>query len=239
MRGSWLDFDFDHKDILYVRIDRRRKMPATILFKAMGMTKEQILDYFYTRENYILEEDGRLMWEVREDLYRKDTAYTDIVAPDGTVLCQGWQNGSTRRVPGERSARPAYLQLRRFVLSLWKACSWLRTSLASFPLMKKREFTTSSGREGPDETAIFPQPGRRPKAMCVLAGGRGRNNPGPARRKMTQAGIRHFSVLHTMGTDTSSSIRDTPGPGSHSRPGKRPRKKFIAACARRRRQLQR
>ena len=69
-----------------MRIDRRRKMPATILFKAMGMTKEQILDYFYTRENYILEEDGRLMWEVREDLYRKDTAYTDIVAPDGTVL---------------------------------------------------------------------------------------------------------------------------------------------------------
>ena len=39
MRGSWLDFDFDHKDILYVRIDRRRKMPATILFKAMGMRK--------------------------------------------------------------------------------------------------------------------------------------------------------------------------------------------------------
>ena len=35
MRGSWLDFDYDHKDILYVRIDRRRKMPATILFKAM------------------------------------------------------------------------------------------------------------------------------------------------------------------------------------------------------------
>ena len=40
-RGSWLDFDFDHKDILYVRIDRRRKMPATILFKAMGMTRNR------------------------------------------------------------------------------------------------------------------------------------------------------------------------------------------------------
>ena len=55
MRGSWLDFDFDHKDILYVRIDRRRKMPATILFKAMGMTKEQILATFYRKEYFRLE----------------------------------------------------------------------------------------------------------------------------------------------------------------------------------------
>ena len=86
MRGSWLDFDFDHKDILYVRIDRRRKMPATILFKAMGMSKEQILDYFYSREQYLLEDGGRLFWEVRKDLYRKDNAYADITAPDGNVL---------------------------------------------------------------------------------------------------------------------------------------------------------
>ena len=42
MRGSWLDFDFDHKDILYVRIDRRRKMPATILFKAMRSAAEAL-----------------------------------------------------------------------------------------------------------------------------------------------------------------------------------------------------
>ncbi|MDR3358452.1 MAG: DNA-directed RNA polymerase subunit beta [Desulfovibrio sp.] len=86
MRGSWLDFDFDHKDILYVRIDRRRKMPATILFKAMGMTKVQILDHFYTREHYLLEDGNRLYWEVDKKHYRKDNAYADIVSPDGTVL---------------------------------------------------------------------------------------------------------------------------------------------------------
>ena len=60
MRGSWLDFDFDHKDILYVRIDRRRKMPATILLKAMGMSKTEILDCFYKKEIYELEDDGRV-----------------------------------------------------------------------------------------------------------------------------------------------------------------------------------
>ena len=85
MRGSWLDFDFDHKDILYVRIDRRRKMPATILLKAMGFNSTQILDYFYKREYYQL--DGvRLFWEPSKDLYRKDNAYADILAEDGSVI---------------------------------------------------------------------------------------------------------------------------------------------------------
>lgn len=86
MRGSWLDFDFDHKDILYVRIDRRRKMPATILFKAMGMSKTEILDYFYTREYYRLAADGRVEWEIAKDLFRKDNAFADIVDAKGTVL---------------------------------------------------------------------------------------------------------------------------------------------------------
>ena len=46
-RGSWLDFEFDQKDLLYVRIDRRRKFPATIVLKALGYDTEQLLDYFY------------------------------------------------------------------------------------------------------------------------------------------------------------------------------------------------
>src|SRR5574343_558529 len=46
-RGSWLDFEFDAKDILYCRIDRRRKLPATVLLKALGYTAEEILNYFY------------------------------------------------------------------------------------------------------------------------------------------------------------------------------------------------
>ena len=47
IRGSWLDLEFDSKDLLYVRIDRRRKMPVTILLKAMGYTTAQLLHYFY------------------------------------------------------------------------------------------------------------------------------------------------------------------------------------------------
>jgi DNA-directed RNA polymerase subunit beta len=86
MRGSWLDFDFDHKDILYVRIDRRRKMPVTILFKAMGMTKANILDYFYTRETYHLAAGGKVFWSVQREMYRKENAFADILDPGGALL---------------------------------------------------------------------------------------------------------------------------------------------------------
>ena len=86
MRGSWLDFDFDHKDILYARIDRRRKMPATILFKAMGMSKTDILNYFYAREEYFLAEDGRVFWGVQKEMYRKENAFTDINDAKGASL---------------------------------------------------------------------------------------------------------------------------------------------------------
>ncbi len=88
MRGSWLDFDFDHKDILYVRIDRRRKMPATILFKAMGMSKMQILDTFYKKEEYRLD-GSRLFMRADAELFGNDKdrlAYNAILDADGNVI---------------------------------------------------------------------------------------------------------------------------------------------------------
>ncbi|HMM37858.1 MAG TPA: DNA-directed RNA polymerase subunit beta [Desulfovibrio sp.] len=88
MRGSWLDFDFDHKDILYVRIDRRRKMPATILLKAMGMSKSDILDYFYETEDYSFE-DEKLFRTVREEQYRKEDAYADVQGADKVLVKKG------------------------------------------------------------------------------------------------------------------------------------------------------
>ena len=56
IRGSWLDLEFDTKDLLYVRIDRRRKMPVTILLKAMGNTMEDTLNYFYSIERVFVDD---------------------------------------------------------------------------------------------------------------------------------------------------------------------------------------
>ena len=49
VRGSWLDFEFDHKDNVYVRIDRKRKLPATVLLRALGMSTQEILDTYYSK----------------------------------------------------------------------------------------------------------------------------------------------------------------------------------------------
>src|SRR5205809_2619687 len=58
-RGSWIDFEFDPRDVLYVRIDRRRKFPATVPLRALGMTTEDLLNYFYKKDLIIIE-GGRL-----------------------------------------------------------------------------------------------------------------------------------------------------------------------------------
>ena len=57
-RGSWLDFEFDPKDLVYVRIDRRRKLPATVLLRALGYDSEEILDIFYETKTFQLGEEG-------------------------------------------------------------------------------------------------------------------------------------------------------------------------------------
>lgn len=57
-RGSWMDFEFDAKDILYVRIDKKRKFPATVVLKALGYSERDILSHFYTNETIRVSEDG-------------------------------------------------------------------------------------------------------------------------------------------------------------------------------------
>ncbi len=85
MRGSWLDFEFDHKDIFYVRIDRRRKMYATVLLKAMGMSNEDILNYFYEKETFLLEGD-QVFRKIVPEHYRKESAAVDIEDRQGKIL---------------------------------------------------------------------------------------------------------------------------------------------------------
>ena len=62
-RGSWLDFEFDPKDNLFVRIDRRRKLPATIMLRALEYTTEQILDMFFDNTNFEIK-DGVIAMEL-------------------------------------------------------------------------------------------------------------------------------------------------------------------------------
>jgi DNA-directed RNA polymerase subunit beta len=84
-RGSWLDFEFDAKDVLYFRVDRRRKMPVTILLKAIGMTPEQILAHFFVFDTFKMMDEGAQMELVPERL-KGETARFDIQDRDGKVI---------------------------------------------------------------------------------------------------------------------------------------------------------
>lgn len=77
-RGSWLDFEFDQKDLIYVRIDRRRKFPATILLKALGYNTEQLLEHFYDLDE-VYARSGKLYRKLDIDRLSGQRAIVDII----------------------------------------------------------------------------------------------------------------------------------------------------------------
>lgn len=102
-RGSWLDFEFDPKDYVYFRIDRRRKMPVTTLLKAMGYSSAQILADFFEFDHFTLAKNKILFHLVPERL-RGELASFDIVSEDGTVFVQKDKRITAKHVRDLRQA---------------------------------------------------------------------------------------------------------------------------------------
>ena len=96
-RGSWLDFEFDAKDSLFVRIDRRRKLPATILLRALEFSTEDILATFFENTKFEIK-DGKLLMEVVANRLRGETAAFDIKDNDGEVIVEQGRRITARHV---------------------------------------------------------------------------------------------------------------------------------------------
>ncbi|MGC9185399.1 MAG: DNA-directed RNA polymerase subunit beta, partial [Thiomonas sp.] len=96
-RGSWLDFEFDAKDILYFRVDRRRKMPVTILLKALGLNPEQILAHFFAFDHMQLMDDGALL-EFVPDHFKGEVARFDLIDQNGKVVVAKDKRINTRHL---------------------------------------------------------------------------------------------------------------------------------------------
>ncbi len=84
-RGSWLDFEYDPKDYLYFRVDRRRKMPVTILLKALSYTPEQILAEFFAFDAFRLHKD-RIEFELVPERLRGEIARFDFATKSGKTI---------------------------------------------------------------------------------------------------------------------------------------------------------
>ena len=96
-RGSWLDFEFDAKDYVYFRIDRRRKMPVTILLKSLGYTPEEILKQFFEFDTFVLGKKG-IQFEVVPERMRGEIARFDIPGKDGKAIVAAGKRITVRHI---------------------------------------------------------------------------------------------------------------------------------------------
>ncbi|MBY5994253.1 DNA-directed RNA polymerase subunit beta [Ferrimonas balearica] len=96
-RGSWLDFEFDPKDNLFVRIDRRRKLPASIILRALSYSTQEILDLFFEKVHFHLKKEKLVMDLVPERL-RGETALFDIKDNDGNIIVEKGRRVTARHI---------------------------------------------------------------------------------------------------------------------------------------------
>ena len=96
-RGSWLDFEFDAKDLVFARIDRRRKLLATVILHAIGMNTQQILDAFYEK-THVYKGDEQFEIDLVTDRLRGEMAQFEIVSPDGEVVVEQGKRINARAI---------------------------------------------------------------------------------------------------------------------------------------------
>lgn len=109
-RGSWLDFEFDPKDILFFRIDRRRKMPVSILLKAIGMTPEAILAHFFEFDHIDLQDDGGRLQFVSKR-WRGEVTSFDIKDRDGKIIVEKDKRINARHIRLLDEAKIDYISI--------------------------------------------------------------------------------------------------------------------------------
>src|SRR5579863_5385770 len=96
-RGSWLDFEFDPKDYLFVRIDRRRKLPSTILLKALGMSTQDVLATFFETDTFRLS-GSEIQLELIPARLRGEQAAFDIKGANGEIIAEAGRRITARHV---------------------------------------------------------------------------------------------------------------------------------------------
>ena len=114
-RGSWLYFEYDPKDILYMRINKRRKVPVTIMFRALGYSKQDILKLFYPLQKISIVNNMFLMPFEPENF--KGRLEFDLIDPDGTVLVAAGKRLSTKKAQGFIEKGMTHIQYPIAVLS--------------------------------------------------------------------------------------------------------------------------
>jgi len=97
-RGSWLDFEFDPKDAVFVRIDRRRKLPATVLLRALGYSNQEILEIFFSTDSFTRKSADEFEMALDPQRLRGQAVPFEIVNPDGEVIVEAERQITGRHI---------------------------------------------------------------------------------------------------------------------------------------------
>jgi DNA-directed RNA polymerase subunit beta len=97
-RGSWLDFEFDPKDSVFVRIDRRRKLPATVLLRALGYSNQEMLEIFFSTDSFTRKSADEFEMALEPQRLRGQAVPFDIVNPDGEVIVEAERQITGRHI---------------------------------------------------------------------------------------------------------------------------------------------
>ena len=109
-RGSWLDFEFDPKDAMFTRIDRRRKLPVTMLLRALGYNNEQMLDIFFEKNTFHLDKKTGARLELIAERLRGETLNFDLRAGD-KIIVEAGKRITARHVRELQAARIKNLEV--------------------------------------------------------------------------------------------------------------------------------
>jgi DNA-directed RNA polymerase subunit beta len=107
-RGSWLDFEFDPKDMVYVRIDRRRKLPATVLMRALGYSSQEILESFYENNTFnikTVKDETAFTMQLVPSRLRGEVLSFDITDKKGAVIVESGRRITSRHVRQMETAK--------------------------------------------------------------------------------------------------------------------------------------
>jgi DNA-directed RNA polymerase subunit beta len=108
-RGSWLDFEFDPKDLVYVRIDRRRKLPATILLRALGYSAQEMLEMFYDTNVFEADAKGTWVLSLVAERLRGEVAGFDILDEKGGVIVERGRRVTAKHIRQMEKAKLTHL----------------------------------------------------------------------------------------------------------------------------------
>ncbi len=147
-RGSWLDFEFDPKDFLYFRVDRRRKMPVTILLKALGYNPDAILREFFTFDTFHITKDGKMELELILERLKGEVAKFDITTKDGTVIVPKDKRITAKHLREMEAAKMKRLPVGEdFVIGRVLATSMVNSETGEIVAAANEELTETSLRK--------------------------------------------------------------------------------------------